>query len=148
MRPFKRFVAILAFVAFLLTGGTGAGAQMILCTDAAGQVRLETPFNRCCEDASQKQNDPEPLVSVASSEFFGSGDCGPCSDAFIALGQEHIVTVRPHKVASAEHQLHVPVLVIEPALADSDRLDAGVGRAPPWALVPAHRSVETIVLRC
>ena len=151
MRPLHRLVAILACMSFLLTGGLGASARVYICTDADGQVHLETPFDRCCDDARSEDGNPgvdlesggPAVASVPTSD-----DCGPCSDQELVLGKDHTASLRCLKAAT-EHDSHL-VLFASVSLSSGEQpvTSAGVGILPPAPPVAAHAPIQTIVLRC
>jgi hypothetical protein len=149
MNPFQCLTVFLAIFSVLLTGGRGLGTQVVICTEADGQVHVETPFDRCCT-AADKHGD-EALV-VADAGVTASHDaalvsegCGPCSDELVTLNTSHATTERGLKVVLGP-DLHFPLFgIIQPLNSPGRDRD---GRTHPSRLLSSPPAVQTTVLRC
>ena len=151
MRRFHRFVPILTLVTFLFSGGLGSGTNLVLCERADGTVRIETPFNRCCdkEPSSCLDEEPSDAQTVASVQAIAPFGCGVCIDTPIFTAAEHQSTVRP---ATATEVVLRPDFSVLDATTPTISPDAALMRfAHAPAPIPsgaAHLSVATVVLRC
>ena len=152
MKLRQRLVAILACVSFLLSGGLGAGAHVIICTESDGQVHFEMPFNRCCAAEEQEQLGEDCAELPIGSSMYGPDaslaavGCDPCSDQLVGLDQEHVAPLRTMKFAT-EHQLHLPVLATLPPSTLCNDLVPSIGHVWWTSPVSARAPIETVILR-
>lgn len=132
-------------LAFLLTGGLGAGAQIDICTDADGTVHLETGAHQCCHPDDQPCED---AGAGSSWEFSPSSDkaCGSCTDIEITLAASRDLTHRTVKVAAADDHDLAPDLGVSLLYFDPSDNCGGYPSHAPKLSVPI--SVPNTVLRC
>lgn len=152
--PLQRLISILACLSFLLTGGLGTSARVILCTGADGRVRLETPFSLCCEEDPAVDEDAHGHEAgsgeAPAASALASDDCGACSDQVLVIGKDHKATRRA--LASAtdhESRLTLFAAILPPCCGNQG--DAGTVGAAGHLIPPpgtAHSLIQTVVLRC
>lgn len=145
----QRVISFLVLLAFLVTGGLTGHARVDLCIEFDGGVELETPFDCCCESASDRSDHQHQGDDLAAADATAIGtDCLTCADVPLGTGDSKVVSSRDLKVESSvpsDAAVAIPVILLPPAPRPA---------SPPSAslLFPAcavtHESVAVTVLRC
>lgn len=141
----QRLLPILALFVFLFTGGSGFGAQITLCTHADGEVHLETPVTRCCNDEEYPGH--EGVVASAGTVVLESGDCGTCSEQLVLSGSEHLRPVKVKGEADFSMALSLPMIPAAFCLPKSGGT-SGIAPHPRAPALAVHDPIATVVLRC
>jgi hypothetical protein len=150
MRP---LVSIILIVYFLVSGGLGAGAPLVLCTESDGAVHLESPFNRCCDTNESQKREHKPnvraLFSHGAVAIISFDQCGSCVDVLLVNSIQHDAAIPAVKTdGHAQRDMVTPLSTITAGVAD---IDQGVGspivNSAVWGSA-AHVSIDSVVLRC
>ena len=147
----QRIASIILIISFLASGGLGAGAPVVLCTESDGTVHLENPFHRCCDD--KESQEPESILKIPAAfsgrlSIIAFDQCGTCVDVLLVNSIQHDAAI-PVVKADGDPRVDFlpPIALIAAPVADLHGLISL--RFPSAASGgTAQASTNTVVLRC